>query len=354
MSSPDGLNDLLEEMLDAHGEVASTAPGTAHNRKWTASRDASRSAIIGLVAKLERERDEALAFLRRTAITGGSIVSSAAMTPTQIAVAMAADRMLVMSDGCGFVYVPEGNRPPAEDLDAPPVPTAYGIAAIAERAEALAALEAERSNAQASIDETLQVSAERNEALANLEEVKCAHAEAIATLMTSNAAMIDLLASRSALREAQEKLASIAMERDEARRELDLFKMENAGHWRDVGDTIKVAIENATSPLEERVRHLEERERTLLPKAERCDRYEAPGPVLLTQEQIDAVANSDWEGSHLSLVHALLAAQHARDVAIVEAMNDESIAIAILTTINIESAGEAVRAAILRALKGEP
>lgn len=88
-------------------------------------------------------------------------------------------------------------------------------------------------------------------------------------------------------------------------------------------------------------------------KAERCDRYEAPGPVLLTQEQIDAVANSDWEGSHLSLVHALLAAQHARDVAIVEAMNDESIAIAILTTINRESAGEAVRAAILRALKGE-
>ena len=86
----------------------------------------------------------------------------------------------------------------------------------------------------------------------------------------------------------------------------------------------------------------------------RLARYEAPGPVLLTQEQIDAVANSDWEGSHLSLVHALLAAQHARDVAIVEAMNDESIAIAILTTINRESAGEAVRAAILRALKGEP
>jgi hypothetical protein len=46
------------------------------------------------------------------------------MTPTQIAVAMAADRMLVMSDGCGFVYVPDGN--PAH--------------AVAERDEALAKL----------------------------------------------------------------------------------------------------------------------------------------------------------------------------------------------------------------------
>ncbi len=56
--------------------------------------------------ELIRERDEARAFLRRTAMTGGSIVSSAAMTATQIAIARAADRMLVTPDGYGFVYVP--------------------------------------------------------------------------------------------------------------------------------------------------------------------------------------------------------------------------------------------------------
>lgn len=172
-------------------------------------------------------------------------------------------------------------------------------------------------------------------------------------MVAARGALIELVAKLERERdEALARLASIAMERDAAQRELDLFGIENAGHWRDVGDIIKVAIENATFPLEERIRHLEERERTLLPKAERCDRYEAPGPALLTQEQIDAVSASDWD-DYLSLVHELLAAQHARDVAIVEAVNDESIAIAILTTINRESAGEAVRAAILRALKGE-
>lgn len=56
--------------------------------------------------ELVRERDEARAFLRRTAMTGGSIVSSAAMTATQIAIARAADRMLVTPDGYGFVYIP--------------------------------------------------------------------------------------------------------------------------------------------------------------------------------------------------------------------------------------------------------
>ncbi len=56
--------------------------------------------------ELVRERDEAWALLRRTAIAGGSIVSSAAMTAQQIAIARAADRMLVTPDGYGFVYVP--------------------------------------------------------------------------------------------------------------------------------------------------------------------------------------------------------------------------------------------------------
>src|SRR5574343_1495388 len=39
-------------------------------------------------------------------MTGGSIVSSAAMTARQIAIARAADRMLVTPDGYGFLYVP--------------------------------------------------------------------------------------------------------------------------------------------------------------------------------------------------------------------------------------------------------
>jgi len=56
--------------------------------------------------ELVRQRDEAWAFLRRTAIAGGSIVSSAAMTSQQLAIARAAGRMLVMPDGYGFVYVP--------------------------------------------------------------------------------------------------------------------------------------------------------------------------------------------------------------------------------------------------------
>ena len=56
--------------------------------------------------ELVRELEETRAFLRRTAMAGGSIVSSASMTPKQIAIARAADRMFVAPDGYGFVYVP--------------------------------------------------------------------------------------------------------------------------------------------------------------------------------------------------------------------------------------------------------
>lgn len=57
--------------------------------------------------ELVRERDEARAFLRRIAMTGGSIVSSASMTAQEIAIARAGNRMFVMPDGYGFVYVPD-------------------------------------------------------------------------------------------------------------------------------------------------------------------------------------------------------------------------------------------------------
>jgi hypothetical protein len=56
--------------------------------------------------RAEFAEDEARAFLRRTAMSGGSIVSSSAMTAQQIAIARAADRLLVTPDGYGFVYVP--------------------------------------------------------------------------------------------------------------------------------------------------------------------------------------------------------------------------------------------------------
>lgn len=62
--------------------------------------------LLAAYAKSARDLEEARAFLRQTAMAGGSIVSSASMTPRQIAIARAADRMLVMPDGYGFVYVP--------------------------------------------------------------------------------------------------------------------------------------------------------------------------------------------------------------------------------------------------------
>lgn len=54
---------------------------------------------------LESDLAQLRAFIGHVA-DGGSIVSTAAMTPTQIAVARAAERMFVTQDGLGFVYVP--------------------------------------------------------------------------------------------------------------------------------------------------------------------------------------------------------------------------------------------------------
>ena len=51
------------------------------------------------------EATELLRFMMRLA-DGGTIVSSAALTPWRIALARAADRMFVTPDGYGFVYVP--------------------------------------------------------------------------------------------------------------------------------------------------------------------------------------------------------------------------------------------------------
>jgi len=61
---------------------------------------------VKIVLEWKAEAERLRSFLLRTATAGGSIVSSAAMTSTQIAIARSADRMLVTSDGYGFVYVP--------------------------------------------------------------------------------------------------------------------------------------------------------------------------------------------------------------------------------------------------------
>lgn len=67
-------------------------------RPPTLDEDDDAKAVVEEVKNLRR-------FLARTA-HGGSIVSSAALTPQQIAIARASDRMLVTPDGYGFVYVP--------------------------------------------------------------------------------------------------------------------------------------------------------------------------------------------------------------------------------------------------------
>lgn len=89
-------------------------------REWERQREAEirreeRGHLIEQRDKAERERDEATAFLRRTAMGRGAIVSSANMMPTQIAVAHAAGRVLVTPDGCGYVYVPETMSYDGED-----------------------------------------------------------------------------------------------------------------------------------------------------------------------------------------------------------------------------------------------
>lgn len=223
---------LISAMLRAAIEEFDSTSGTQYEARFRRDMVAARGALIELVAKLERERDEALTKLEELRY-----------------------RLTTIAD---------------EEL---------GIAEVMPVDDVVSRIE------RGMFDRRIELQG----AQAKLEQARTAQAETLDALTEANAETIELMVLRDRLRA----------------------------------------------------------------KAERCDRYEAPGPVLLTQEQIDAVANSDWEGSHLSLVHALLAAQHALDVAIVEAMNDESIAIAILTTINRESAGEAVRAAILRALKGE-
>lgn len=70
-----------------------------------------------LLAAYSRATD-ALNFLRRVA-EGGYIVSSAALTPEQIAYARAGDRMFVTEDGRGYVYnAPGDHRELVESLHA--------------------------------------------------------------------------------------------------------------------------------------------------------------------------------------------------------------------------------------------
>jgi len=137
------------------------------------------------------------------------------------------------------------------------------------------------------------------------------------------------------------EIERLKRERDEARQEFDLLKMRAADHARELANVIEVAIENATYPLEGRIRHLEERERALLPKAERCDRYGTPGPTVLHAEHMencyvnfwargrhepfDARAEEDACDCGRSMRAAAYRVQHARDVEIVERLLSETI-----------------------------
>jgi hypothetical protein len=54
------------------------------------------------------------AFVRRLALEGGSIVSTAALTPEQIAQARADGKLFVLADGLGFALVPYGVLAPSD------------------------------------------------------------------------------------------------------------------------------------------------------------------------------------------------------------------------------------------------
>jgi len=60
---------------------------------------------VAAVERVVAERDQAELFLEHVT-SGGTIIATAALTPTQIAIARAADRMHVSQRGFGYVYVP--------------------------------------------------------------------------------------------------------------------------------------------------------------------------------------------------------------------------------------------------------
>lgn len=104
LSRSERLSVLLDlAAAESQGDAPAPSPSPAPSSDVPSHGFTPRELETGPLA---RERDEAWAFLRRAAMGGGSIVSSAAMTAQQIAIARAADRMLVMPDGYGFVYVP--------------------------------------------------------------------------------------------------------------------------------------------------------------------------------------------------------------------------------------------------------
>lgn len=83
-----------------------------------AAHDLLQKVINGeLVLKKPRRLRSAAKFLRRVA-AGGSIVSTAALSPEQIEEAREAGRLLVLSDGLGFAYLPDT---PTTPIPTPPV-----------------------------------------------------------------------------------------------------------------------------------------------------------------------------------------------------------------------------------------
>ncbi len=71
------------------------------NREWHDEQAAGERALRATESETQRVEP----FLRRLE-QGGTIVSTAALTPEEIALARTSDRLLVLADGLGFVYLP--------------------------------------------------------------------------------------------------------------------------------------------------------------------------------------------------------------------------------------------------------
>jgi len=109
-----------ERLAAREAQIERAHAHTRCEREWTNLHDLGDclthavADMAGALGVTERDLNEVRAFLRRTA-AGGSIISDAAMTATQIAIAQAAERMLVTPDGYGFVYVPGPSLQPGDE-----------------------------------------------------------------------------------------------------------------------------------------------------------------------------------------------------------------------------------------------
>lgn len=95
---------LRERYVESHAGRTQRSREELRNA-WTAGAVAMMT--DGPAPKRQKYRGVS-AFLRRLAVDGGTIVSTAALTPEEIRQARADGRSFVLADGLGFVIVPHG------------------------------------------------------------------------------------------------------------------------------------------------------------------------------------------------------------------------------------------------------